>query len=92
MDLSPGMRIVPERPAERRATAGWGRVSCGMGNSFAMPVFHPHSVLAALLLRQMFCGSRQLVSTGPFPSHPAMRKKHVRGGLKFSFDRNGRND
>ncbi|MGY5780528.1 hypothetical protein [Rhizobium sp. LEGMi135b] len=63
-----------------------------MGNSFAMPVFPPHSVLAALLLRQMFCGSRQLVSTGPFPSHPAMCEKRVQSGMKFSFDRYGRND
>ncbi|WP_092720366.1 hypothetical protein [Rhizobium multihospitium] len=63
-----------------------------MGNSFAMPVFHPHSVLAAIVLRQMFCGSRRLVSTGLFLSHPATREKRLRSGMNFSFDRNGRND
>jgi len=57
-----------------------------------MPVFHPHSVLAEIVLGQMFCGSRWLPSTGPFPSHPAMRENCVRSGMNFSFDRNGRND
>ncbi|KAA1181196.1 hypothetical protein FP026_12785 [Rhizobium tropici] len=63
-----------------------------MGNSFAMPVFHPHSVLAAIVLGQMFCGSHWLASTGLLRSHPAMRENRVRSGMKFSFDRNRRND
>jgi len=57
-----------------------------------MPVFPPHSVLAALVLGQMFCGSHGLVSTGPLPSHPATRENRVQSGMKFSFDRYGRND
>ena len=40
----------------------------------------------------MSCGLHRLVNMGALTSHPATRENRVQSGMKFSFDRDGRND